>query len=477
MHRQIRFKYEIVAGNRTFPWLRKMFDSPIFGVSLMLLILLSVVLILVEMFFQCPTAQLEKIQTANDILTIIFIIELSLRWLISASNSAFLRNFWIDILAVIPMFRVFRIGRILRIIRLFRIFSIGANLQGRLSFFNRIFENRLVEFGTIASFVLFAIIFGAVGFTQFEIGVSEDIKTPIEAFWKALFSMMSGEYADHPKSFGGKIVFVILLIFEMGVFAMLTGTFSAIMVEKLKENAMHKPSNPDELDKHIVICGFSAKAAILANEFLLDPAFSHAEILLVSTKADLEALRAKNIKTDRISILKEDFTRMETLRKAGVERAVAAVILSEHGENRTTQDIDARTILAALTIEKLNPKIHTSAEIYNEEYATHLKMGGVEDVVIQGEVSGKLLARISMHEGLLAFFKDLLSRESGNTLTFIDPPKEVIGLTTEDAAGILAKELGFALVGIKPKKEAVIVNPRGHIINSSDEILVINPVT
>lgn len=257
---------------------------------------------------------------------------------------------------------------------------------------------------------------------------------------------------------------------------MLTGTFSAIMVEKLKENAMHKPSNPDDLNKHIIICGFSAKAAILANEFLLDPAFEHAEILLVSTKADLEALRAKNIKTDRISVLKEDFTRMETLRKAGVERAVAAVILSEHGENRTTQDIDARTILAALTIEKLNPKIHTSAEIYNEEYATHLKMGGVEDVVIQGEVSGKLLARISMHEGLLAFFKDLLSRESGNTLTFIDPPKEVIGVTTEEAAGILAKELGFALVGVKPKKEPVIVNPRGHIINSTDEILVINPV-
>lgn len=443
----------------------------------MLLILLSVVLILVEIFASLQPHQLLSIQMVNDALTMIFIVELSLRWLISTSNSSFLRNFWIDILAVVPMFRIFRIGRILRIIRLFRVFSIGATLQGRLSFFNRIFENRLVEFGTIASFVLFAIIFGAVGFTQFEIGVSETVKTPVEAFWKSLFSMMSGEYADHPKSLGGKLVFVVLLIFEMGVFAMLTGTFSAIMVEKLKENAMHKPSNPDELNKHIIICGFSAKAAILANEFLLDPAFSNSEILLVSEKADLEALRAKKVKTDRISILKEDFTRMETLKKAGVVRAVAAVILSEDGENRTTQDIDARTILAALTIEKLNPKIHTSAEIYNEEYATHLKMGGVEDVVIQGEVSGKLLARISMHEGLLAFFKDLLSRESGNTLTFIDPPKEVIGLMSEDAAAMLIKELRFTMVGIKPKNEPLIVNPHKHLISSTDEILVINPVS
>lgn len=239
---------------------------------------------------------------------------------------------------------------------------------------------------------------------------------------------------------------------------------------------MHKPANPDDLNKHIIICGFSAKAAILATEFLIDPAFKHSEILLVSEKANLEDLQRRNIKTHRISILKEDFTRMETLKKAGVERAVAAVILSEDGENRSTQDIDARTILAALTIEKLNPKIHTSAEIYNEEYASHLKMGGVEDVVIQGEVSGKLLARISMHEGLLAFFKDLLSRESGNTLTFIDPPTEVIGLNSEDAIGMLNKELGFTMVGVKPKGAPVIVNPRGHKIAATDEILVINPV-
>jgi len=262
----------------------------------------------------------------------------------------------------------------------------------------------------------------------------------------------------------------------MGVFAMVTGTISAIMVEKLKESTMHKPANPDELNKHILICGFSAKAAILANEFLLDPAFKDAEILLVSEKASLDSLKARGIQTDRISMLNEDFTRMETLKKAGVERAVAAVILSEHGENRTTRDIDARTILAALTIEKLNPKIHTSAEIYNEEYASHLKMGGVEDVVIQGEVSGKLLARISMHEGLLAFFKDLLSRESGHTLTFIEPPQEVIGLTCSDAIAIIYRELGFTMVGIKPQKEPLKINPNGHVIDSSDEILVINPV-
>ncbi|HAE40555.1 MAG TPA: hypothetical protein DCG57_18265 [Candidatus Riflebacteria bacterium] len=477
MHSRVKFKYEIETTARSFPWLRRLIDSSYFGFTLMALILLSVVLIIVEVFITLPPNQLETIQSINDCLTLVFIIELCLRWLISNSTTGFLRAFWIDILAVMPMFRIFRIGRILRILRLFRVFSIGSSFQRRFTFLGKIFESRLVEFGIISSFAVFAIVFGAVGLAQFEIGVSEDITSPVDAFWKSLFSMMAGEYADFPKSIGGKIVFLIILVFEMGVFAMVTGTVSAIMVDKLKESTMQKPASPEELNKHIVICGFSAKAAILANEFLLDPAFKDAEILMVSELANLDTLKLKGVKTDRISVLNEDFTRMETLRRAGVERAVAAIILSEHGQSRTTQDIDARTILAALTIEKLNPKIHTSAEIYNEEYASHLKMGGVEDVVIQGEVSGKLLARISMHEGLLAFFKDLLSRESGHTLTFIDPPSEVIGLSCCEAIGILQRELGFTMVAIKPKKEPLLVNPGSHIINSTDEILVINPVS
>lgn len=240
---------------------------------------------------------------------------------------------------------------------------------------------------------------------------------------------------------------------------------------------MHKPASPDELSNHILICGYSSKVPIVIQEFLLDPAFNSSEILLVSEIANLDDLKARKVDISRISILKEDFTRMEVLKKAGVMRAIIAVILSERGDNRTTQDIDARTILAALTIEKLNPKIHTSAELFNEEYASHLKMGGVDDVVIQGEFSGKLLAKISAHEGLLDFFKDLLSRESGNTLSFIQPPEKIIGMNLTDANNWIQNEYGYLIVAVKQGKKDLLVNPRGHIITAEDNILIINPVS
>lgn len=476
MNSQIKFVSEIDNKPKPYRFLREIIESVWFSATIILLILASVVLILVETFVSMPAAKMILVQQINDGLTLIFIVELSLRWLISSTTRKFLAGYWIDILAVMPMLRVFRLGRILRLLRLFRIFSLGATFQRRFAFFSRLFEGRWVEYCVIASFVVFAVFFGAVGLSQFETGISKDILSPVDAFWKSLFSMMAGEYADYPQTLGGKAVFLLLLVFQMGVFAMLTGTFSAIMVEKLKESAMHKPTSPDELHNHVIICGFSNKVAVLVQEFLLDPSFKNSEILLVSERADLALLKSRKISTDRISVLKEDFTRMEVLKKSGVTRAVAAIILSEAGDNRTLQDIDARTILAALTIEKLNPAIHTSAELYNEEYASHLKMGGVDDVVIQGEFSGKLLANIAAHQGLLEFFKDLLSRESGNTLSFIEPPLKVHGMTLEDANHWMQKEFGYLVVAVRPKGRELLVNPRNHKIVADDSILIINPV-
>ncbi len=469
--------------NRIITKLKHFVDSPQFGITIMVLILVSVALIFTELFIYGGNEEKvpQLIIQLNEWLTYIFIVELILRWIVSYSTHNFLANYWIDMLAVMPTFRIFRIGRVLRILRvlrLFRVFSIGSEFTRKFRLFGRIFEGRLTEIGIISSFGIFAIFFGAVGLSQFEIGKQSEISSVSDAFWKSLFSLMSGEYADYPQTLGGKIVFLILLIFEMGIFAMLTGTFSAIMMDKIKETTMHKHTDPEELNNHIIICGFGQKTIILAREFLIDPIFEDSEILIISEKTNMmEELEQHNIDTNRVSILNEDFTSISALNKAGVEKARLAVITSESNGVRSTQDVDARTILAALTIEKLNPKIHTSAEIYNEEFASHLKMGGVEDVVIQGEVSGKLLARISMHEGLLAFFKDLLSTDSGNTLDFILATQDYAGKRYIDVVRELHETKGFTLVGVKPYNQEVIVNPKERIIAANDELLVISPIS
>ena len=465
--------------------LKHLIESPAFGLTIMALILISVLLIIIDSFVVAEQPWLDYIELANSVLTYIFVIELLLRWLVTPTTGRFLSEYWIDILAVapaIPAFRIFRLGRVIRILRmmrmlrLFRVFSIGSSFQRKFKFLSKLFSNKLSEIGIILSFAVFAVLFGAIGLAQFEVGQTEGINSSSDAFWKALCSLLAGEYADLPVTTGGRIVFIVLMIFEMSLFAMLTGTFSAIMVDKLKETAMHKHTNPEDLDNHVLICGFGQNVVILVKEFLMDPSYEDTEILIVSEHASLNVFEQHNLDTNRISILNEDFTSMSALTKAGVERARLAVITSENNGNRSTHDIDARTILAALTIEKMHPGIHTSAEIYNEEYSSHLKMGGVEDVVIQGEFSSKLLAQIAAHEGILAFFKDLLSRDSGNCLDFIDVDEQIVDESYNNVVTYLHTNDGSTLVGIKPYGKDLLINPKEYRIKKDDKLLVIRPV-
>jgi voltage-gated potassium channel len=466
---------EIESNGSRYSSLKAFVENPMFALTVAILILLSVFIILIDLFLTLSDEWASIVLVLNDSLTMIFVVELTLRWLVAKSTGQFVSQFWIDIIAVFPMLRIFRIGRVFRLLRLFRLFSLGPAFQRRFTIFNRIFAGQWLEFSIIMGFIFFAVVFGAVGLSQFEMGYGE-IETTQDAFWKSLFSLLSGEYADHPETIGGKIVSVILLMFGMGVFAMLTGTFSALMIDKLKENAMHTVNNPEDLNNHIIICGYSSKVAILCIEFMLDPDFKDSDVLIVSEQACLDDLKLRNVNTDRVCLLNEDFTRVETLKKAGVTRAKAAIVLSEAGGHRSTQDIDARSLLAALTIERMNPKIHTSVEIYHEEYTDHLKMGGVEDIVIQGEVSGRLLAKVAMQEGMLTFFKDLLSRQQGNTLIFVPITEDIIGKEFDEAISILHKKKRYIIVGIKRPNQEMIVNPGRTILAKDDKLLVITPI-
>ncbi|MBF0500920.1 MAG: NAD-binding protein [Candidatus Riflebacteria bacterium] len=476
MSKSVQSLVSSVAERRKYPFVRHIVDHPFFGVVIVALILTSVGIILYDTFLSLSESARVELEDINEIITGLLGVELFLRWLVSSTTRMFFSRHWIDVIALLPMLRIFRLTRILQLLRLVRIFSLGAVFQRRMHPFSSLLEGRFVEYLTIVGFTFFALIFGAVGLAQFEVSSTSEIHTPIEAFWKAWFSLLAGEYASYPQSLGGKFVFSLLLMFGMGVFAMLTGTFSAMMIDKLKESAMQRSNNPEELSGHLIICGFSAKIAIIISELAIDSKFKECDILLVSELANLEFLKQERINTDRITILKSDYTQMETLRRAGIERARGAVILSEGTSARTTHDIDARTILAALTIEKLHPGIHTCAEIYHAEYADHLKMGGVEDVVVQGEVSGRLLARLAMNQGVMPFFQDLLSNTHGNTLTFIPVPPDLVGKTVNEALPIIHSNKAAVLVGVRPHGEALAVNPTSHRLSITDELLIIRTV-
>lgn len=105
--------------------LDRFFRRPALDVAVMVLVLVSVVLLMFEFYADLGAETLRTVEIAGDVITGVFIVELSLRWFAARSTKAHWREFWLDWLAVIPVFRPIRVLRFLRLLRLLRLYRFG----------------------------------------------------------------------------------------------------------------------------------------------------------------------------------------------------------------------------------------------------------------------------------------------------------------------------------------------------------------
>src|SRR5690606_21025028 len=113
--------------------LKALLASPGFNIFVGFLIIISVGLLGYEVFAKPDGVLLGRILLIQDLILILLVMELGLRWKASPSTAAFFRKHWLEILAILPMLRVFRLGRIAILLRLVQLLSFGAIFQRRLS--------------------------------------------------------------------------------------------------------------------------------------------------------------------------------------------------------------------------------------------------------------------------------------------------------------------------------------------------------
>lgn len=454
--------------------LRHFIEHPACGVSILLLILVSVGLLILEIAAPPADSTRQNLELANDLILLVFLVELVLRWLVSSSTRRFFSEYWIDILALLPLLRVFRLGRAFRLVRLFRLLSLGALVNRQLATLQHLFRRRLVESFLLAVFCLFVLIFGTVGLLSFE---RERFAEPADAVWATLYTLLAGEFIDQfPASPAGRLTALAIMFFSMTFFAMVTGTVSAVMMEKLRRGVSARTMDSRDWNNHIIICGVNNKLSVLIREFQLDPVHRQQIIAVVAENINDEELeeqfRAGGIDCGRLFFVDGDFTRLEVLERVGVRQAACAVILADRRSHGSDYDVDARTVLAALTIERLHPEIYTCAELLHREYESHLRMGGVNDIVVTEDFGGNILAHATINRGLTQFFDELLTHRYGNEVYKLPMPAQLAGLSFRQAAARLLADSEMLLVGLERERK-IRVNPQDLTLQEGDRVLII----
>ncbi len=450
-------------------------DPCVFG-----LVLASVVLLFVELSYPQGSLGRARLELVNEAINVVFVFELVLRYLASIHWRAFLREHWLDILAVMPLLRVFRLGRAFRLVRLLRVLALGVMLNRRMRLVGAVVKHGGVEFVILGGFLVLAIGFGTVGIATFEKNVTLASGQPVPmdiqtAFWAAIYSMFSAQYhMGIPDTVGGRIVVILLIFFGIGITAMVTGTMAAVMMEKMREGARMKGSSFEEMEGHVVLCGWNSHAPRIL-EVLHDQRGEKLHVVVVAELEELPDLGHRKVDPLRVHLLAEDFAKPESLRRANVAKARSAIVLSDLSKGRTPADADARTVLAALTIEKIAPKIRTCAELFEPAHQSHLRMAGVEDVVIAGEYSGSMLAYSALERGVLDVIHTLLRGEESTRLQRVPVDPALVGKTFEEALPHIKKTRDAILLAVDRAGGTLHLNPTGLTLAEGDVLILVGP--
>jgi voltage-gated potassium channel len=176
-----------------------------------------------------------------------------------------------------------------------------------------------------------------------------------------------------------------------------------------------------------------------------------------------------------------DFTRVDVLRDSRIEYAAKVIVVADSTVERSDQDTDARSVLAALTVERLNPEIYTCVELLSAENAPHLAVAGIEEVVVPADFGSHLMSGVAMYRGLMPVIKDLFDRGAGQELHVIGVPSELAEKTFRDLyLGLKERwnSVPIALIYfLEDGGHRVITNPvLDTQLSGGEAVVVISPV-
>ena len=221
------------------------------------------------------------------------------------------------------------------------------------------------------------------------------------------------------------------------------------------------------IEDHVVVCGWNDHAERLLED--LRSADRMTQAIVLSNREDIPRLM-----DSRVHYVAADATTEKGLRLAKVESSRVVIVLSDTVPGRSSSDADARSVLTALAVERMNPEIHTIVEIVHEENLFHLRNAGVDEVIISGAYTGTMLSQAAQFPGISDVFADLFQIGGGSQL------REMPVKSSDKTFGSLVQRLlavnGGVAIGYRRGEEVNMVPAPNTALEVGDKAIVMSRV-
>ena len=425
---------------------------PVVEIVILVLIVISVLLIVLELVFRSHPEILLWVENAGFALTSVFAVELLIRFWVARKKRRFFKRYWLDILAVLPLIRPLRFFRILRLLRIFRA---GVLIHRRVSMFRGLVKGTVSELTALAALTLTLVLASAILLHSAEVAQTDAFVDLEGSLWFSVYSLIAGEPVGMtPETTMGRWITLVLMLGGMTIFGMFVGTVSAAMGARLSGRLGVTEMDLDELTGHVVVCGWNRSAPTVLRELYGTGAPKGRPVVLITEQAEPPAdVPYADIRAEHFYYLSGDYTRIEVLTKVNIHEADCAMLLTDEMGQRTDQDKDARTVLAALTIERLASTIYTVAELTSRQSEDILRMAGVEEIIVGDWYAGVIMGSVSRNPGLVSVLDDVLTAQKGNAFHTLWVPQPLDGSSIQDLHSKLLKEHQAILISWEPALE------------------------
>lgn len=256
--------------------------------------------------------------------------------------------------------------------------------------------------------------------------------TWFDAFYMTVTTITTiGGGEPRPLDLAGKWLTIGVVVLGFAVLTYTVLRLMAYMVEGRLEALVGRHRLRRRIDKmqgHYILCGFGRVGREIARSFTEE----QQPFLLIDINQDSLQRAAR----EGYSVVEGDAAETDTLRAAGIERAVGLV---------AAVDSDEKNIYVTLSARVLNPGIFIVARANREHAEEKLRLAGANRIISPYAIGGRRMASLAMRPTAVEFVDTLLSASNDELLL------EDFTITATSAS------LGKPLHELIPPKSSVIV--------------------
>lgn len=265
----------------------------------------------------------------------------------------------------------------------------------------RLFGQRMAFAIGLIVFVALLTYLGRDGYADAD-GTEVDL---LDAFYYSTVSITTTGYGDvRPESDEARLVTTLLITPARILFLIvLVGTTVEILAARTRE-AFEQQRWRRRLKGHTIICGYGTKGRA-AVKTLCSQGHDPATIVVI----DPTESGAAAASDDGVAAVVGDASRVDVLRRAEIESAVAIVVAPQR---------DDTAVLITLTARELNPDATIVAAVREEENVHLLKQSGADSVITSSSAAGRLLGLATHRPHVVEVLEDMIT--VGHGLDIVD---------------------------------------------------------